>query len=138
MLQAFAKDKANDRKHWIENVHGETYVDYDVDLMKYSEFFNKEFVLFSQASVTRAIPALMDGFKPSQRKVLFACFKRNLKNEIKVGWLAPSAQKRTLLGIREQVLGVHKVWCFLCFFFRWLNWQALCLSMPSTITVKLL
>ena len=41
---------------WIENVHGETFVDYNVDLMKYSDFFNKEFVLFSQASVTRAIP----------------------------------------------------------------------------------
>ena len=30
----------------------------------------------------------MDGLKPSQRKVLFACFKRNLKNEIKVAQLA--------------------------------------------------
>lgn len=30
----------------------------------------------------------MDGFKPSQRKVLFACFKRNLKSEIKVAQLA--------------------------------------------------
>jgi hypothetical protein len=85
---AFAKEKANDRKEWIENVHGETFVDYNVALMKYSDFFNKEFVLFSQASVTRAIPALMDGFKPSQRKVLFACLKRNLKQEIKVAQLA--------------------------------------------------
>lgn len=32
----------------------------------------------------RSIPCLVDGFKPSQRKVLFSCFKRNLKNEIKV------------------------------------------------------
>jgi DNA topoisomerase-2 len=85
---AFDKKKATDRKHWIENVHGETYVDYDVDFMRYSDFFNKEFVLYSQASVTRAIPALMDGFKPSQRKVLYACFKRNLKSEIKVAQLA--------------------------------------------------
>lgn len=30
----------------------------------------------------------MDGFKPSQRKILFSCFKRNLKNEIKVAQLA--------------------------------------------------
>jgi hypothetical protein len=30
----------------------------------------------------------MDGLKPSQRKVLFACFKRNLKQEIKVAQLA--------------------------------------------------
>ena len=55
-MQAFAKEQADARKTWIEGVHGETHVDYDVDLMKYSNFFNKEFVLFSQASVVRAIP----------------------------------------------------------------------------------
>ena len=36
---------------------------------RYDEFFNKEYVLYSVASVQRAIPALMDGLKPSQRKV---------------------------------------------------------------------
>lgn len=36
----------------------------------------------------RSIPSLMDGLKPSQRKILYACFKRNLKNEIKVAQLA--------------------------------------------------
>jgi DNA topoisomerase-2 len=31
---------------------------------------------------------MMDGFKPSQRKVLFACLKRKLTSEIKVSQLA--------------------------------------------------
>ena len=31
---------------------------------------------------------MVDGLKPSQRKVLFACFKRKLKREIKVAQLA--------------------------------------------------
>jgi DNA topoisomerase II len=30
----------------------------------------------------------VDGFKPGQRKILFACFKRKLKSEIKVAQLA--------------------------------------------------
>jgi len=30
----------------------------------------------------------MDGLKPGQRKILFSCLKRNLKNEIKVAQLA--------------------------------------------------
>ena len=30
----------------------------------------------------------MDGFKPSQRKILFSCFKRKLKTEIRVAQLA--------------------------------------------------
>ena len=36
----------------------------------------------------RSIPHFVDGFKPSQRKILFACFKKNLKKEIKVAQLA--------------------------------------------------
>lgn len=35
----------------------------------------------------RSIPSMVDGFKPGQRKVLFACFKRNLKAETKVAQL---------------------------------------------------
>lgn len=36
----------------------------------------------------RSLPHFLDGLKPSQRKVLFACFKRNLRQEIKVAQLA--------------------------------------------------
>ena len=35
----------------------------------------------------RSIPNLIDGLKPGQRNVLFSCFKRNLKEEIKVAQL---------------------------------------------------
>lgn len=56
--------------------------------MNYSEFVNKELILFSMADNIRSIPSVVDGLKPSQRKVLFSCFKRNLKNEIKVAQLA--------------------------------------------------
>jgi hypothetical protein len=32
----------------------------------------------------RSIPSVADGLKPGQRKVIWACFKRKLKKEIKV------------------------------------------------------
>ena len=32
----------------------------------------------------RSIPSVADGLKPGQRKVIWSCFKRNLKKEIKV------------------------------------------------------
>ena len=32
----------------------------------------------------RSIPSVADGLKPGQRKVVWSCFKRNLKKEIKV------------------------------------------------------
>jgi len=55
----------------------------------YSEFINKELIQFSRSDNMRSIPHSMDGFKPSQRKVLFACIRKKLtKDEYKVAQLA--------------------------------------------------
>jgi DNA topoisomerase II len=61
-----------------------TYVDYSVDSMTYESFINDEFILFSMEDNKRSLPSMIDGFKPSQRKVLLAFFKRKLKAGIKV------------------------------------------------------
>ncbi len=53
-----------------------------------SQFVHRELIQFSLSSVVRAIPSIIDGLKPSQRKVLYACFKRKLTQEIKVAQLA--------------------------------------------------
>lgn len=58
--------------------------------ISYTEFINLELVLFSNADNVRSIPNMMDGFKPGQRKVLFTCFKRNDKREVKVAQLTGS------------------------------------------------
>lgn len=49
-----------------------------------SDFINKELILFSYADNVRSIPSVADGLKPGQRKVIWGCFKRKLKSEIKV------------------------------------------------------
>jgi DNA topoisomerase-2 len=54
----------------------------------YSNFVNSELIHFSNADNIRSLPHLMDGLKPSQRKILFSCLKRNLKEEIRVAQLA--------------------------------------------------
>lgn len=61
-------------------------MNHNVDQVPISDFINKELILFSMADNIRSIPSVVDGFKPGQRKVLFACFKRKLKAEIKVTW----------------------------------------------------
>ena len=61
-----------------------THIDHDVDEISIQDFVQKELILFSMADNARSIPSVVDGFKPGQRKVLFGCFKRNLKGEIKV------------------------------------------------------
>jgi DNA topoisomerase-2 len=85
---AFERNRADERKTWLQAVKEGTFVDYGVSSMSYSEFVNKELVLFSQADNVRSIPSYVDGLKPSQRKVLFGCFRRKLREEIKVAQLA--------------------------------------------------
>lgn len=83
---AFNKGLADARKKWIEN-----YRDEDVDTtdneLKYTDFINKELIQFSIYDNKRSIPSMCDGLKPSERKILYSCFKRNLKEEVKVAQL---------------------------------------------------
>lgn len=41
----------------------------DTTTVSFSDFINKELVLFSNTDNERSIPCLVDGFKPGQRKV---------------------------------------------------------------------
>lgn len=59
-------------------------LDHKEERVRYTDFINKELKLFSRADLQRSIPSMVDGFKPTQRKVLFSAYKRNLVKEIKV------------------------------------------------------
>ena len=86
---AFNKKFADKRKEWLETYDPvTTFVDHSVDRLRYKDFVNKELILFSVADCLRSIPSLCDGLKPGQRKILYACFKRKLKGEIKVAQLS--------------------------------------------------
>eukprot|EP00051_Salpingoeca_urceolata_P016686 m.223370 g.223370 ORF g.223370 m.223370 type:complete len:1511 (+) comp18752_c0_seq2:97-4629(+) len=88
IVMAFSKSKVEQRKHWLSEFQPGTFLDHDTDSITYHEFIHKELILFSLADNVRSIPSMVDGFKPGQRKVIFSCFKRNLKEEIKVAQLA--------------------------------------------------
>jgi hypothetical protein len=81
---AFSKKAADKRKTWLRAFTEGTFLDHSVSEVKYSDFINHELILFSRADLQRSIPALMDGFKPGQRKILYAAFKRKLKTDLKV------------------------------------------------------
>ena len=54
-------------------------------------FVQNDLVIHSLADLRRSVPSAIDGLKPSQRKVLYACFKKNLMPtaaEIKVAQLS--------------------------------------------------
>ncbi|CAH6723755.1 DNA topoisomerase 2 [[Candida] jaroonii] len=101
---AFSKKKADERKDWLQNFQPGTHLDPNLQIIPIGDFINKELILFSMADNVRSIPSVLDGFKPGQRKVLFGCFKRNLKSEIKVAQLAGYVSEHTGYHHGEQSL----------------------------------
>eukprot|EP00698_Gefionella_okellyi_P000094 TRINITY_DN1007_c0_g1_i3.p1 TRINITY_DN1007_c0_g1~~TRINITY_DN1007_c0_g1_i3.p1 ORF type:complete len:1456 (-),score=395.08 TRINITY_DN1007_c0_g1_i3:700-4800(-) len=101
---AFSKKRADDRKEWLRQCEPGTFLDQSVREIPYEDFINRELVLFSLADCERSIPNVMDGLKPGQRKILFSCFKRNLKDEIKVAQLAGYVSEHSAYHHGEQSL----------------------------------
>ncbi|CAN2389744.1 DNA topoisomerase II activity [Pristimantis euphronides] len=113
---AFSKKKIDDRKEWLTNfmedrrqrrMHGlpeQFLYGTATKHLSFNDFINKELILFSNSDNERSIPSLVDGLKPGQRKVLFTCFKRNDKREVKVAQLAGSVAEMSAYHHGEQAL----------------------------------
>ena len=88
---AFSKEdnSSNKRKAWLTGYDKNSTLDYTKKDVSIEEFVNQDLAHFSMSDCNRSIPSVIDGFKPSQRKVMYSCFKRNLVgNEIRVAQLA--------------------------------------------------
>jgi DNA topoisomerase-2 len=87
----FAKKFEDERKAWLNDGHEPNpfaVTQGSNGTITYLGFLNNHQKLFSQADNIRSIPNIMDGMKPSQRKVLFCAMKRNLFKGIKVSQFA--------------------------------------------------
>ena len=82
--KVFNKTRADDRKDWLANYDKDLVLDPENNKVRFEDFTDKEMIHFSKYDCERSIPNLIDGWKTSLRKVLFAAFKKNLVNEIKV------------------------------------------------------
>lgn len=82
--KVFNKKRPDDRKVWLENYDKTAYLNTSQPQVTYEEFFDKEMIHFSKYDCERSIPNMVDGLKTSQRKVLYAAFKRRLTQETKV------------------------------------------------------
>ena len=120
---AFSKKKADARKVWLGNFLPGTYLDHSLKTLTYDDFVNKELILFSMADNLRSIPSVIDGLKPGQRKVMYACFKRNLIRDTKVVELAgyvsentayhhgDASMNQTIIGLAQNFVGSNNVNC---------------------------
>ena len=101
---AFNKQRADDRKSWLQG-YDKSLVLTGGKSVPYPEFVHKDLIHFSNYNLERAIPSVMDGLKVSQRKILYAAFKRNLSSEIKVAQFAGYVSEHTAYHHGEQSLG---------------------------------
>lgn len=115
---AFNKKRAADRRNWLSNIPEDAGKE---DPRNITEFINKELILYSQADNERSLPSIWDGMKESQRKVLFAAFKRNLTKEIRVAQLAGYTSEHaayhhgeaslngTIIGLAQNFVGSNNL-----------------------------
>ncbi|KAJ8573579.1 hypothetical protein K7X08_010090 [Anisodus acutangulus] len=101
---AFSKKKIEARKNWLRQFEPGTHLDQKEKYISYTEFVNKELILFSMADLQRSIPSMLDGLKPGQRKILFCAFKRNFIKEAKVSQFSGYVSEHSAYHHGEQSL----------------------------------
>ena len=119
---AFAKKRADDRKEWLKTYDSRrTLAVVKGGKIPYNRFIHDELIHFSNADNLRSLPHVMDGLKPSQRKILFCCLKRGLRSEIKVAQLAgyvsehaayhhgEASLNSTITGMAQNFVGSNNV-----------------------------
>ena len=98
MRLAFAKGLTDDRKTWLtahmaKPPKGIKYG--HVTNLTVTDFIHKDMANFSAEDIKRSIPNAIDGLKPSQRKVMYACLKKNLTTDMKVAQLSGYVAEQT-------------------------------------------
>lgn len=124
MALAFAKAMADDRKEWLVRhmAHPPQAIPYgNTKRITVTEFVHRDLAQFSVADIHRSIPHVMDGFKPSQRKVIYACLKKDLKSDMKVAQLAgyvaehtayhhgEASLQGTIIGLAQNFVGSNNL-----------------------------
>lgn len=121
MNLAFKRDCSNLRKDWLYQYNPQLILNNDQTHVGIDEFIDKELIHFSNSDTRRSIGSLLDGLKPSQRKILYCCFKRKLTSEIRVAQLAgyvsehaayhhgEASLQSTIIGMAQTFVGSNNI-----------------------------
>jgi DNA topoisomerase II len=117
---AFNKQRADDRKTWLQGYDKSVLIP-PGPALPYPDFIHKDLIHFSNYNLERSIPSVMDGLKTSQRKILYAAFKRDLKHEIRVAQFAGYVSEHTgyhhgeaslteaIVGMAQDFMGANNI-----------------------------
>jgi DNA topoisomerase-2 len=119
---AFDKTRVDDRKEWLKNYDKNNVLLYENKTVKFSKFVHSDLIHFSNDDLNRSIPSIIDGLKPSQRKILYGAYLRGLdKTEVKVAQLAGFVSDRAayhhgeaslngaIIGMAQDYMGSNNI-----------------------------
>jgi DNA topoisomerase-2 len=98
MTLAFSKAQTDERKEWLSKhmAAPPKCIPYgSVKKLTVTDFIHRDMANFSAEDIKRSIPHVADGLKPSQRKVIYSCLKKNLTSDMKVAQLAGYVAEQT-------------------------------------------
>jgi len=119
--KVFNKKRADDRKSWLGDYAPGEYLDTNQQSVTFQDFVDREMIHFSKYDNDRSIPKLMDGMKISQRKTLYAAFKKPIHKEIKVaqfsGYVSEhsayhhgeASLNATIIGMAQNYVGSNNI-----------------------------
>ena len=122
--RCFNKRRADDRKDWLSNYDKDRVLNPSHDLVPIEDFTDQELIHFSKYDCERSIPSALDGLKTSQRKCLFAAFKKPLHKEMKVaqfgGYVSEISEYHhgeaslygTIIGLAAEFVGSNNISVF--------------------------
>ena len=91
----FSKDLANKRKKWLMDYDEQNILDQKDKQISIQDFINKDLIHFSNYDNHRSLPSIVDGLKPTQRKILYTGLKYLSKNEMKVAQFSAMVGQKT-------------------------------------------
>ena len=121
ILLAFSKNYIDKRKDWLQTYNKNAIVEATERTVEYSKFIHNDLKHFSNYDNIRSIPSMIDGLKPSQRKILYSGLLKNLINEIKVAQFAGYVSEKssyhhgemsltgTIVGMAQNFVGSNNI-----------------------------
>lgn len=112
---AFSEKFADKRKEWILKYRNSKFVDLsdgtvdktEIIDMSFADFVNYDLIVHSDENCSRMLPSVMDGYKESTRKIVYALLsegEKYKKKELKVSQLAGLVSQKTEYHHGEQCL----------------------------------
>ena len=121
----FSPRRADERKKWLSEYSPKEFkytVQDGKEIVPISDFINNEMIEFSLYDNDRSIPSVVDGLKPSQRKVMYVALKvLNQSTKYKVAQFASEVAKQAeyhhgeksleeaIVGLAQTFLGSNNI-----------------------------